>query len=250
MGDTKVEFPVVNPPHPRSQRGNRNRGPSRPEQAGSSHLGWRRRAAGPGCHLPRAGAPGKTCRADRSPAVGRTRHKAGQNWRLGCTPPRSHREGSPTWSRCRTLLARRSNTTRLWSSLPEMICLSSASTASTALECSLRLFTRVRPAGNVVMDQGRWKTSALSRDSRPTRGSGPPSPRENLPPIQPLTWQLTTPLIPHLNLGPTGFCPFLPTDSMPPTPPQPHQLLPKQSQVHSAQAPSLSPVQGPLVLWS
>lgn len=70
-----------------------------------------------------------------------------RNSRLGCSPPLSHREGPPTCSRCRTLLARRSNTTRLWSSLPEMMCLSSASTASTALECSLRLFTRAKPAG-------------------------------------------------------------------------------------------------------
>lgn len=139
--------PMVSPPHPRSHRGGTDRGPSRPEQAGNNHLGWRRRAAGPGCHLPRAGAPGMTCRADRSPAVRKTRHKVGQELRLGCTPPLRHREGSPTCSRCRTLLARRSNTTRLWSSLPEMMCLSSANTASTALECSLRLFTRAKPAG-------------------------------------------------------------------------------------------------------
>ena len=138
---------TASPPHPRSHRGCTDRGgPSRPEQAGSNHLGWRRRAAGPGCHLPRAGAPGKTCRADRSPAVGRTRDKSGEELQTG---PHSSatQEGSPTCSRCRTLLARRSNTTRLWSSLPEMICLSSASTASTALECSLRLFTRAKAAG-------------------------------------------------------------------------------------------------------
>lgn len=139
--------PMVSPPYPRSHRGCTDKGPSRPEQAGSNHLGWRRRAAGPGCHLPRAGAPGKTCRADRSPAVGRTRHKAGKELQTGLHSSLRHREGSPTCSLCRTLLARRSNTTRLWSSLPEMICLSSASTASTALECSLRLFTRAKPAG-------------------------------------------------------------------------------------------------------
>lgn len=76
-------FPMVSPPHPRSHRGCIDQDPSRPEQAGSNHLYWRRRAAGPGCHLPRAGASGKTCRADRSPAVGRTRHKAGQELQTG-----------------------------------------------------------------------------------------------------------------------------------------------------------------------
>ena len=75
--------PMVSPPHPRSHRGCTDRDPSRPEQAGSNHLDWRRRAADPGCHLPRAGAPGKTCTGDRSPAVGRTRHKAGQELKTG-----------------------------------------------------------------------------------------------------------------------------------------------------------------------
>lgn len=75
--------PMVSPPHPRSHRGGTDRGPSRPEQAGNNHLCWRRRAAGPGCHLPRAGAPGMTCRADRSPAVRKTRHKVGQELQTG-----------------------------------------------------------------------------------------------------------------------------------------------------------------------
>lgn len=61
--------------------------------------------------------------------------------------------GGPTCSRCRTLLARRSNTTSVWSSLPEMICRSSASSASTALECNRRLFSRAGPT-LWVMSQG------------------------------------------------------------------------------------------------
>lgn len=62
--------------------------------------------------------------------------------------------GGPTCSRCSTLLARRSNTTSVWSSLPEMICWSSASNASTALECSRRLFNRAGPTSWVMGQEG------------------------------------------------------------------------------------------------
>lgn len=69
--------------------------------------------------------------------------------------------GAPTCSRCRTLLARRSNTTSVWSSLPEMMCRSSASSASTALECSRRLFSRAGPTAWAMGQGGGGHQSPL-----------------------------------------------------------------------------------------
>lgn len=65
---------------------------------------------------------------------------------------------------------RRSNTTRVWSSLPEMMCLSSASSASTALECSLRLFSRAGPAWQVTQ-AGEGVHQSPLETPRPSWGS-------------------------------------------------------------------------------
>lgn len=75
--------------------------------------------------------------------------------------------GGPTCSRCRTLLARRSNTTSVWSSLPEMMCWSSASSASTALECSRRLFSRAGPTSWAMGQEGEGHQSPLEAPSPP-----------------------------------------------------------------------------------
>lgn len=82
--------------------------------------------------------------------------------------------GGPTCSRCRTLLARRSNTTSVWSSLPEMMCRSSASSASTALECSRLLFSRAGPTSRVRRGGGRHRSP--SEAARPPLGSRAPIP--------------------------------------------------------------------------
>lgn len=82
--------------------------------------------------------------------------------------------GGPTCSRCRTLLARRSNTTSVWSSLPEMMCRSSASSASTALECSRLLFSRAGPTSRVRRGGGRHQSP--SEAARPPLGPRAPIP--------------------------------------------------------------------------
>lgn len=142
--------------------------------------------------------------------------------------------GQLTCSRCRTLLARRSNTTSVWSSLPEMMCRSSASNASTALECSRRLFSRAGPT-LWVRGQGEGGHQHPSK--------GPPNLPEDPGPLSwqepwsaslPTTQLMSDPLsllLPPLNLGlpgPQASAPSHPT-------PTPTHLLSHLLSVQSRQ---------------
>lgn len=202
-----------------AQKGwDRDKGPGRPGQAGSSPPGWRRRAADPGCHRPRAGALCRTCRAGRSPAVEGAWGGAAQAGPCHSPGPSGPWRGL-TCSRCKTLLARRSNTTSVWSSLPEMMCRSSASNASTALECSRQLFSRAGPT-LWVMGQGEGGYQHPSK--------GPPPAYQRIQGLHPLwqkPWSASLPTL-QLMSDPSLFS--CPTESGPPgtpglypTPPPP-----------------------------
>lgn len=143
--------------------------------------------------------------------------------------------GGPTCSRCRTLLARRSNTTSVWSSLPEMICRSSASTASTALECSRRLFSRAGPTSWVTGRGGEGHQSP-SEAPGPPEDPGPPSspPKPSVCSHAPPAGDPVPPLPPQLDPGPPGPCPHLP-------PPGPSALSTERTASPSVSRPSCRP---------
>ena len=129
---------------------------------------------------------------------GRRWSGSGQSRPLHAAPAPWAPGGCPTCSRCRTLLARRSNTTSVWSSLPEMMCRSSASSASTALECSRRLFSRAGPTLQVRGQGGGQHQSPLG---------GPPGPRISI--LRGFLWGPSSPS-PHPTWRQGFLCPSYP----------------------------------------